>query len=189
ASGSRPADGRLNGRIATVTNAGRIDTSGKAASLLVERRIFLQLECAEAKFLAGIRCCCRLNERKGRIRELLPDRKVFCRNRQPTECEHVSARFGHVSCFLPSDLIDHRSVFPSDACRRYHAAAWEFQASCRPRTVLHSFASRLRYAANAFRRRQAAKQTPPAPASDYPILQCAPHPGGPWWGSSPCGSV
>jgi len=116
ASGSRPADGRLRGRIATVMDAGRMILPAKAASLLVERRIFLQFECAETKFLAGIRRCCRLNQRKRRVREPLPDRKVFRRNREPTECEHVPARFGHVSRLLPSDLIDHRSVFPSEPC-------------------------------------------------------------------------
>jgi competence protein ComEC len=52
----------------------------------------------------------------GIIRELLPDCKVFRRNREPTEREHVSARFGHVPGLLPSDLIDHRSVFPSEYC-------------------------------------------------------------------------
>jgi hypothetical protein len=91
---------------------------GKAASLLVERGLFLQLECAETKFLPGIRRRRRLDERKRRIRELLPDSKVLRRNREPTECEHVSARFGHVSRFLPSDLIDHRSFFPSQGCNR-----------------------------------------------------------------------
>src|SRR5260370_38059807 len=68
------------------------------------------------KFLAGLLCgvrrCRRADERKRRIRELLPDSKIFRRNCEPPEREHVSARFGHAPRLLPYDLIDDQSFSP-----------------------------------------------------------------------------
>src|SRR5260370_8839654 len=68
------------------------------------------------KFLAGLLCgvrrCRRADKRKRRIRELLPDSKIFRRNCEPPEREHVSARFGHAPRLLRYDLIDDQSFSP-----------------------------------------------------------------------------
>src|SRR4030088_923828 len=65
-----------------------------------------------AGFFFGVRRCRGFDQREGRIRELLPDREILRRNREPSECEHVSARFGHASGLLPRDFIDHQSFCP-----------------------------------------------------------------------------
>src|SRR5260370_40863444 len=68
------------------------------------------------KFLAGLLCgvrrCRRADERKRRIRELLPDSKIFRRNCEPPEREHVSSRFGHAPRLLLYDLIDGQAFSP-----------------------------------------------------------------------------
>src|SRR6266849_3695292 len=76
------------------------------ASLLTELEIFPQFEGAQPKLLS-VRC--RPDQRKRRIRELLPDRQIFRRNREPPEPEHVPARLGHSAHLLPSDFIDQSS--------------------------------------------------------------------------------
>jgi hypothetical protein len=53
----------------------------------------------------------RLDERKRHVWKLLPDRKIFRRDSEPSEPEHVSARFGQSSGLCPGDLIDGQS-FP-----------------------------------------------------------------------------
>ena len=83
------------------------------ASLLTEREILPQFEGAQPKLFAGVRRRRRPDQRKRRIRELLPDRQIFRGNREPTEPEHVSARFGHSAGLLPCDFID-QSFFPSE---------------------------------------------------------------------------
>jgi hypothetical protein len=65
-----------------------------------------------AGFFFGVRRCRGFDQREGRIRELLPDREILRRNREPSECEHVSARFGHTSGLLPRDFIDDQSFCP-----------------------------------------------------------------------------
>src|SRR3954453_22127117 len=70
------------------------------------------------KFLSGIcrgriGCGC-LYERKHCIREFLPNGKVVRRNRKPTEPEHVTTGFGHVSGLLPTDFVDAQSIPPFD---------------------------------------------------------------------------
>ena len=77
------------------------------ASLLTERKIFPQFEGAQTKFLyrfvSGFRRRRRRRavECEGCIRMFLPDGKIFRRNCEPRECEHVSARFGHSSDLWP----------------------------------------------------------------------------------------
>jgi hypothetical protein len=83
----------------------------KNASLPAEREIIPQFEGAEAKLASGVRRRRRPDQRKRRIRELLPDRQIFRRNREPPEPEHVSARLGHSARLLPCDFID-QSFFP-----------------------------------------------------------------------------
>jgi hypothetical protein len=51
-----------------------------------------------------------LDQRKHRIRELLPDRKIIRRNREPSESEHVTSGLGDMSHLLPCDFIDHQSI-------------------------------------------------------------------------------
>jgi hypothetical protein len=75
------------------------------------------------KFLSGFRRDRRFDEHKRRIRELIPDSKIFRRNSEPSESEHVSARFGHQSHLLPGNFIDHQSLVPllkppTAICRR-----------------------------------------------------------------------
>src|SRR5450631_2209996 len=82
------------------------------ASLLTDREIFPQFEGAEPKLVSGVRRR-RPDQRKRGIRELLPDRQIFRRNREPPEPEHVSARLGHSARLLPCDFID-QSFFPSE---------------------------------------------------------------------------
>jgi len=53
----------------------------------------------------------RRNERKRRVWKLLPDRKIFRGDSEPSESQHVSARFSHSSGLCPCDLIDGQS-FP-----------------------------------------------------------------------------
>jgi len=77
----------------------------KGASLLTEREIFPQFECAQTIFLDFGR---RPDQRKRRARKLLPDSKIFRSNREPPEPEHVSARFGHSPDLSPCDLLDGR---------------------------------------------------------------------------------
>jgi hypothetical protein len=90
----------------------------KNVSLPAKRGPFRQFECAEMEFLCRVRVCrChgrRFDERKHRIRELLPDSKIIRRNREPPEPEHVTARLGYVSHLLPGDFIDRQSFCPSE---------------------------------------------------------------------------
>jgi hypothetical protein len=87
------------------------------ASLLTEREIFPQFECAQTKFLYrfafGLRCRRRAVERERCVRIFLPDRKVVRGDRQPTKCEHVSARFGHSSDLCPGYFVDQVMIDPS----------------------------------------------------------------------------
>src|SRR5229473_4918872 len=63
-----------------------------------------QLEGAQMKFVfVGRRR--HFDERKGSVRELLPDGQIFRRHGEPPEPEHVPARFGHASGLLPCDLV------------------------------------------------------------------------------------
>src|SRR5450631_330505 len=86
------------------------------ASLLTEREILPQFERAQPKLSCGVRPRGRPDQRKRRIRELLPDRQILRGNREPTEPEHVSARFGHSAGLLPCDFID-QSFFPSEVSK------------------------------------------------------------------------
>src|SRR5216684_7890900 len=71
-----------------------------------------ELKRAETKFPSdGVRRRRRRNERKRRVWKLLPDRKIFRGDSEPSESEHVSARFSHSSGLCPCDLIDGQS-FP-----------------------------------------------------------------------------
>src|SRR5579872_594187 len=76
-----------------------------------------QLEHAEVEFLAFVRRRDGrgLDQRKQRIRELLPDREVLRRDGEPAEPEHVTARFGHVPHLQPCDFIDGQSRDPSES--------------------------------------------------------------------------
>jgi hypothetical protein len=71
-----------------------------------------------AGFLFGLafRHLGRFDQRKGRIRELLPDGEVFRRNGKPAECEHVAARLGYLSDLPPSEFIDDQSIRPCEGC-------------------------------------------------------------------------
>jgi hypothetical protein len=82
----------------------------KAVSILAARGTFRQFERTQAKFLPSVRRCRRIDECKRRIRELFPDSKIFRGNGEPPEREHVSARFGHPSDFLPCDFVDRQSL-------------------------------------------------------------------------------
>src|ERR1700722_1985461 len=130
-----------------------------------------QFERTETKFLSSVyrcvcRCCCRgFDERKHRIRELLPDSKIIRRNREPPESEHVTSRLGHVSHLLPGDFIDRQSFCPSERPnhhRSHYRSAGQASQAYRPWAVLH---------ASAFRRRRGARRTLPAPALDYSALR------------------
>ena len=73
---------------------------------------FSKLERAETKLPSDdVRRRRRRNERKRRVWKLLPDRKIFRSDSEPSESEHVSARFSHSSGLCPCDLIDGQS-FP-----------------------------------------------------------------------------
>src|SRR5260370_1223704 len=65
-----------------------------------------------AGWLSGVRGCSLMDARNRRIRDVLPDSKIFRRNCEPPEREHVSARFGHAPRLLPYDLIDDQSFSP-----------------------------------------------------------------------------
>jgi len=82
--------------------------------ILVGRMIFLEFERAQMKFLVVVRCGRggRLDQGEYRVRELLPDRKILRRHREPAEPEHVPAGFGDVPDLLPADLIDTQSFSP-----------------------------------------------------------------------------
>ena len=67
---------------------------------------------AETKFPSDdVRRRRRRNERKRRVWKLLPDGKIFRGDSEPSESQHVSARFSHSSGLCPCDLIDGQS-FP-----------------------------------------------------------------------------
>src|SRR6266576_3310574 len=83
----------------------RANTLKKSASLLGKREIFPQVECAQTIFLDFGR---RPDQRKRRVRKLLPDSKIFRRNGEPPEPEHVSARLGYSPDLLPCDPLDGR---------------------------------------------------------------------------------
>jgi hypothetical protein len=86
---------------------GRVTASG------YRRENFSELERAETKFPSDdVRRRRRRNERKRRVWKLLPDRKIFRRDSEPSESEHVSARFSHSSGLCPCDLIDGGQSFP-----------------------------------------------------------------------------
>jgi hypothetical protein len=72
---------------------------------------FSEFKRAETKFLSDDVLRRRLDERKRRVWKLLPNRKIFRRDSEPSESEHVSARFGQSSDLCPGDLIDGQS-FP-----------------------------------------------------------------------------
>jgi hypothetical protein len=73
---------------------------------------FSEFKRAETKFPSDdVRRRRRRNERKGRVWKLLPDRKIFRRDSEPSESQHVSARFSHSPGLCPGDLIDGQS-FP-----------------------------------------------------------------------------
>jgi hypothetical protein len=73
---------------------------------------FSQFKRAETKFPPDdVRRRRRRNERKRRVWKLLPDRKIFRGDSEPSESQHVSARFSHSSGLCPGDLIDGQS-FP-----------------------------------------------------------------------------
>ena len=80
-------------------------------SLLVVRRVLPQFEGAEMKFLRGIGRghCGGLDQRERRVGELLPDREIISRDREPSESEHVAAGLGDVPDLLPADFIDAQS--------------------------------------------------------------------------------
>jgi hypothetical protein len=56
-----------------------------------------EFERAETKFLSGDVRRRRRDERKRRVWKLLPDRKIFRRDSEPSKSEHVSTRFSHSS--------------------------------------------------------------------------------------------
>ena len=67
---------------------------------------------AETKFPSDdVRRRRRRSERKRRVWKLLPDGKIFRGDSEPSESQHVSARFSHSSGLCPCDLIDGQS-FP-----------------------------------------------------------------------------
>src|SRR5450432_702468 len=73
---------------------------------------FSEFKRAETKFPSDdVRRRRRRNERKRRVWKLLPDRKIFRGDSEPSESQHVSARFSHSSGLCPGDLIDGQS-FP-----------------------------------------------------------------------------
>ena len=57
------------------------------------------------KFVAIVGRRRHFDERKGCVRELLPNGQILRRNGKPAEPEHVAARFGHTPGLLPCDLI------------------------------------------------------------------------------------
>src|ERR1700731_3301840 len=71
-----------------------------------------------AIFLFGfdVRHLRRFDQRKRRIRELLPDGEVFRRNGEPPEGEHVAARLGYPPDLPPCEFIDDQSRLPSEGC-------------------------------------------------------------------------
>jgi hypothetical protein len=73
---------------------------------------FSEFKCAETKFPSDdVRRRRRRNERKRRVWKLLPDRKILRGDSEPSESQHVSARFSHSSGLCPGDLIEGQS-FP-----------------------------------------------------------------------------
>ena len=69
---------------------------------------------AETKFPSDdVRRRRRRSERKRRVWKLLPDGKIFRGDSEPSESQHVSARFSHSSGLCPCDLIDGQSFPPS----------------------------------------------------------------------------
>jgi hypothetical protein len=90
-------------------------TEGRAAKQKNDPKAvenFSELERAETKFPSDdVRRRRRRNERKRHVWKLLSDRKIFRGDGEPSESEHVSARFGQSSDLCPCDLIDGQS-FP-----------------------------------------------------------------------------
>ena len=168
--GSRPAGGgliRLRFNIADRVRR----ASKKCRSRFTWHEIFAQFERAQAKFLSGTGLCPGFDERKCRVRELLPDSKVFRGHCEPAECEHVSARFGHSARLLPCDFIDHQSFLPSEANFRSAPAGQALQSLYQPGWIFHAFV---------IRRRRVARRTSPTPASDCAIPWPAHHQGNSW---------
>src|SRR6266852_5987572 len=122
AAGSRPAWVRTDG-----TPSQHFE---KSASLLTKREIFPQFECAQTIFLDFGR---RPDQRKRRVRKLLPDSKIFRCNREPPEPEHVSARFGHSPDLSPCDLLDGPRAWSVRYSARAHFEGVEMQRQRRQR--------------------------------------------------------
>jgi hypothetical protein len=79
---------------------------------------FSELERAETKFPSDdVRRRRRRDERKRCVWKLLPDRKIFRRDSEPSESEHVSARFGQSSDLCQVILLT-ANHFPSRLLQR-----------------------------------------------------------------------
>src|SRR6266700_1697200 len=114
----------------------------KAASLLTKREIFPQFECAQTIFLDFGR---RPDQRKRRVRKLLPDSNIFRRNREPPEPEHVSARFGYSPDLSPCDLLDGRRAWTVRDPARAHFEGVKLQSERRQRQlqIIQFFGARV----------------------------------------------
>jgi len=110
----------------------------------------VRIECAEMKFLfsgdllgAVRRRRGGLHQRECRVGKLLPDRKVFRRNGEPAEGEHVPARLGHASHLLPTDPIDQLflPLGPATPSGRATAVRGSMPAASKPSRARNSKAS------------------------------------------------
>src|ERR1700761_7530444 len=98
----------------------------KTASVFTQCGFFRQSECTEMKFLCRVRVgryhWRSFDQCKCRVRELLPDRQIIRRNREPPEPEYVPSRLGYMSHLLPGDFIDRHSFCPSERRSRHRSA-------------------------------------------------------------------
>src|SRR5882672_10098668 len=114
-------------------NASRLSrgkTGSHFSGSCLKREIFSQFECAQTIFLGF---GARPDQRKRRVRKLLPDSKICRRNREPPEPEHVSARFGHSPDLLPCDLLDGPRAWSVRYSARAHFEGVELQRERRQR--------------------------------------------------------
>src|SRR6267154_2560069 len=166
-------------RAAVVTAVGSrsaaAELAKKGASLLTKGEIFPQFECAQTIFLDFGR---RPDQRKRRVRKLLPDSKIFRSNREPPESEHVSARFGHSPDLSPCDLLDGPRAWSVRYSARAHFEGVELQRERRQRQpqISQFFGARvvpvvpggcrLRFAAGNIHRWYSAHPRRPQPPGD-----------------------
>src|SRR5665213_3864512 len=82
-----------------VTGSALAGCSGTTVSILRLLRSCLEFEGPKVEFLGCVAGGVRgrgLDQSEHRVRELLPDREIRGRNREPAEPEHVAPRFGDV---------------------------------------------------------------------------------------------